>query len=280
MRTTRDEILEKFTADTLVATLPNVKVRQGQSAQRHADEALSAIMHTDVFDICWRDAGVHVDEDQLSYYPHIEAWELLESLTCPVPHERLWVEIEVATPFEGRLFYAWILRRLGSCGFMAFPVTYRDSRLNLLGTTIRFDADSQAGSMTPGRVEIATIFEDYATWGDPREFVDHSEMLSRLMRALAMPATRTEGGEHSTVGNASSNAAGTQLLERRSIVRIGPGTVSVECPTNKVQTPIVAEHHRRSHSRRLKGGGVTIVRETIVNPGRGPKPPKPQKFRV
>ena len=280
MRTTRDEILDKLAADTLDVSLLPIKVRHGQSAQRYAEDVLGAIQHNAVFDICWRDAGVHLNEELLSHYPHVENWELVESLSCPVPHERLWVEMEVTTPFGDRLVYGWILMRLGSCGFTAFPVTYLGSRLNLLGSTIRFDADSQAGCTTPGRVDIATIFQDYATWGDPREFVKHSEMLSRLMRALAMPATRTGAGGYSNGGNASSAAAGAQLLEKRSIVRIGQGTVSVECPIHKVQTPSVAEHHRRSHSRRLKGGGVVIVRETIVNPGRGPKPPKPQKFRM
>lgn len=280
MQTTRDEILDKLAAGTLVVTLPNIKVRKGQTAQRHADVVLSAIKNEDIFDICWQDAGVYLDEEQLSYYPRIEDGELVESLTCPVPHERLWVEIEVATPFEGRLVYGWILKRLGSCGFTAFPVTYRDSWLHLLGTTIRFDADSQAGSTTPGRVEIGTIFDDCSLWGDPGEFVDHSEMLSRLMRALAMPTTRIDGGGPSNGSNGASAEPKAQSLERRSIVRIGNGAVSMGPRCSNTHAASVAEHHRRSHIRRLKGGGFTIVRETIVNAGRGSKPPVPQNFRV
>ena len=190
MRNTRDQILARMANGTLDTAKPNLETLPGQDASAYARMVRSAIRRRDVFDIRWEEAGVHIKENRRSYYPQVETWEVMESMSCPVPHERLWVEIEVANPFGERMVYGWIIKRLGICGFVAFPVTYRETELFFTGATIRFDADSQVGSGRPGLVEISTIYRDYTRWGDPAEFADHSAMLSRLMRAMAYSAAR------------------------------------------------------------------------------------------
>lgn len=279
MQTTRDDILAKMANGSLDVALPPLETMPDHDADRYERMVKSALRRRDVFDIRWEEAGVRIGENQRTYYPQIETWEIVESMSCPVPHERIWVEIEVENPFGAKCIYGWIVKRLGVCGFTAFPVTYQGSRLFLTGATIIFDADSQVGSGRPGVVEVVSIFRDYSQFGDTREFADHSEMLSRLMRELSHSAARGVANDR-THSRMRGRPKGSSPMDRRAVVRIGAQTPSEASMAAGSPTGTVAEHHRRSHPRRLKGGGHTIVRETVVNPGRGPRPPKPQTFVV
>lgn len=261
--------------------LPNQDLALTESLYRRIIARLS---DPETFEFVWKEPGIHIDSEELTYYPHVEADELTDISTYPLPHEHVWIETAVKNPFDGPdRMYIWDLQRTKSRnGYNAIPLVFVDGKLSFHGCEIDFHPDIVNDNGTRGAFEMWCHFPNYEKTYDPLEFQDHALMLGRFLRLLCLPKVRIETTNPDEKSNARRVKRGQSAYAKRSIVRIDPEAIYEGLPKGNVKGGHASPrpHHRRAHVRHLSNGNAVPVRECVIGMNFRDGPPPPQTFIV
>ena len=279
----RSRIIKLHKKGRLEVVHPDLRPVPGTDVDGFCRKVTSGILSNDVFEFCWPRSDIWIDEQARTHYPHIGDDELREAVRSPVPHEQIWLETDVWGTDGRCVTYGWLIEQLGTRGFRAFPVVLNGDRLAVSGATIQFEPEGYVEGDELPEMRLSIVFCNYESYGEPEEFKDQCEVISRFMRILSHPRAiidledaglRAPGIDRTRISHEVS------VLPRRATVRIDPEAYKVEHHAEdpeRHRSP--AEHHRRAHTRRLPDGRVILVRNCVVNPGKG-APGLPQQYVV
>jgi hypothetical protein len=253
-----------------------------RAAKRCLPKLMADLAHPDVFEFAWKGAGIEMDGNARTYYPNISAEEIAEASLCPLPHERMWVEIEVPTPFRTAVRYVWPIQRHKEdlTKFTAHPLVVRDNSLVYFGATLVVPVGGGPGCDRETGGVVHSKFASYARTKDMTEFHAQIRLLQRFFRILTLPGVEVDEVAPTSMGSATRFPQDSMSAPSRRIVTIDERAIRPEKrdPADGHLCEPRREHHRRAHLRRLPSGRTVPIRNCIVNRGVGTA--QPQSFLV
>ncbi len=250
---------------------------------QYVNEAIASILSDQTVPFCFVDAGLGWDRTDRNFtYPQVTAAEIELADMLPVPHARMLIETKVEMSADlPEIHCICVITRIGACGYSAKPMLYkpRTKELRILNTVIDY---------IPGRVGDNGVRPkmNYQLLNKQNDYFDSDELdrlqnlLSRFLCIINRSKTCVRRVQADAALNLRRRARGKPEIRDYHVVRLGDHARSYlnSFRTRRGTSP--CEHRRRSHSRTYKSGKIGIVRNSIVNAGRGPNGPVPQVFVV
>jgi hypothetical protein len=248
---------------------------------RYRKAVIAALVADETVPFCFADAGIAWDgEAQKFTYPEIASAEIELAEKLPLPHARMLIETKVEMPAGSpTIYYIWIIERIGASGYTAIPALYYPDQKALIVHNVLFD-------FVPGRIgngsskSVHQLLNKQNYYYPAAEFGRQRDLLCRFFCLINRSRILVQTVQVDAALNKRRVARGRTRIRDYHVVRLGSDERSYLKSLTKRQAASPCEHRRRSHLRRYRSGRVGIVRNSIVNAGKGPNGPVRQVFMV
>lgn len=249
---------------------------------QQANEIIASFLSDETVPFSFVDAGIGWDADDENFtYPEVTEAEIARADRLPLPHASMLIETRVDMPAGmPEIHCIWLITRVGACGYSAKLVVYRpaDKALILHNTVFDFIPGRNGEGLADKMVfQMLNKQKDYYNMS---EFEQHHDLLSRFLCVINQSKTFVHRVQADAALNKRRLARGRPQIRDYHVVRIGDGMQHYLSSLRRKHGTPLCEHRRRSHVRTYKSGKTTIVRNSIVNAGKGPNGPVSQTFMV